>query len=33
MSDYQLIVITLLGCIAFNTLIIALGILYGGRHG
>lgn len=33
MSDYQLIVITLLGCIAFNTLIIALGTLYGGRRG
>lgn len=33
MSDYQLIIVTLLGCIAFNTLIIALGTLYGGRHG
>lgn len=33
MSDYQLIIITLLGCITFNTLIIALGTLYGGRHG
>ena len=33
MSDYQLFVLSLLGLIAFNTLIIALGILYGGRHG
>ena len=33
MSDYQLFVLSLLGLIVFNTLIIALGTLYGGRHG
>ena len=33
MSDYKLFVLSLLGLIAFNTLIIALGTLYGGKHG